>query len=134
MPRQAPGELCPRRSLEDLGEARGAQVGAECIFEELDHLARPCGAAVVRAGTDEGLFGQSGEIERHAELAAELGCEAEVLAGEVQGEPDVVSAALMSSSWSKRSRPNAMLCCSRPPKLRSPTGFTHRRSRSVTHR
>ncbi len=49
-------------------------------------------AAIGRPRADEGLRGQRGQVERHAELAAEAEREAEVLAGEIHGEIDVVTA------------------------------------------
>ena len=38
------------------------------------------------------MFGKTGEVERHTELATKLGSEAEVFARQVHGEVDVVAA------------------------------------------
>ena len=73
-------------------EARRAQLGAKRVLEQLDHHRRPRRATVFLPGTSERLADERSELEGHAELVAELPYEAEILAGEVHREPDVVAA------------------------------------------
>ena len=74
------------------GKPRSPEVGVEGVLEELHDHRRPGDAAVRLACPDERLLDEVRELERNAELVAELGGEAEVLAGEVQREADVVAA------------------------------------------
>src|SRR5664280_3762962 len=90
----APGAGSRRTSLRlQLGrESRGAQVRADDLLEHLDDRRRLRAAAVHRPCAREDLLGEAAKLERHPELTAHLVREEEVLAGQVQGEVDVVAA------------------------------------------
>src|SRR4029079_18689215 len=60
-------------------EAVGAERRGKQVLEQLHDLGRLGAAAIGRPALDEGLGGQAGEVERHAEFPPELHGEAQVL-------------------------------------------------------
>src|SRR5260370_25910730 len=82
----------PSQSSQRRRKAGGAEIGAERVLQQLHHLGRLRGAPVLRARADENLLDQAGELERHAELAAELLGEEQILDGDIHGEADIVAA------------------------------------------
>src|SRR5579859_7769288 len=78
--------------LEHGRETRRSQVGVESVFQQLYDLGGPCGAAVLRLSASEDLFRQTCKLQRHPKLSAITICEAQILAGKIHGETDVVAA------------------------------------------
>src|SRR5579862_3936282 len=73
-------------------EARRPQIGMKRVLQQLDDHGGPGAAAEFLPGAKEGLLDEPGQLQRHPELAAEAEREAQVLAGEVHGEADIVAA------------------------------------------
>src|SRR5687768_16453446 len=73
------------------GKPRRAQIGSQRILQQLHDLGRLRLTAVSRTAVLENLRGSARQLEGNAELLAHAHGEAEILAGEVHGEADVVA-------------------------------------------
>src|SRR5207244_6105105 len=72
-------------------KARRAQIGVQRILEQLDDHGRLRAAAIGLPAFDEGVVGPHCEVERHAELLAELYGEAQILERQIHGEGDIIA-------------------------------------------